>query len=94
MIIDIQTDLRNVVELYKAKPYLPFWGELYSVLQRLKKLDKESKSQILLYQTENSLQVFYNPIDGRFFIELPGFNILLTQEEFIDSILEGRFWPK
>ncbi|MBU8878768.1 hypothetical protein BGM26_07155 [Bacillus sp. FJAT-29790] len=94
MINDIQTDLRDLVYLYKEKPYLPFWGELFSVLQRLKKVGKNTKSIIFLYETETAIPVFYHPIDNRFCIELPGFNIFLNQEEFIDSILEGRFWPK
>ncbi len=36
---------------------------------------------------------FYQP-DGRFCIAAPGLTIFLTQEEFIDSLLRGMFWPK
>ena len=94
MINEIQNDLRKVINLYKEKTYLPFWGELFNVLQKLnKEIDKNKKSSLFLYETETSVSVFYQPIDGRFCITLPDFNILLTQEELIDNILQGRFWP-
>ncbi|MFJ5622000.1 hypothetical protein ACIQD3_04530 [Peribacillus loiseleuriae] len=95
MIIEIRNDLKKLINLYKEKPYLPFWGELFFVLQRLKKeVDKNTQSNLFLYEMEISVSVFYQPIDGKFCIMHPDFNISLTQEEYIDSILKGRFWPK
>lgn len=94
MINEIQNDLRIVINKYKEKPYLPFWGELFCVLQRLNKgVEKNTKSKLFLYKTKTSESVFYQPIDKRFCIILPEFNIFLTQEQFIDNILEGRFCP-
>ncbi|MGG3805222.1 hypothetical protein [Metabacillus fastidiosus] len=95
MIDDIRTDLKNVINLYKEKPYLPLWGEILYVLRRLKKeINEETTSNIFLYEAEHSVQVSYIPKDGRISIQLPDFNILLKQDKFIDNILKGRFWPK
>ncbi|MED4402545.1 hypothetical protein [Metabacillus fastidiosus] len=95
MIDDIRTDLKNVINLYKEKPYLPLWGEILYVLRRLKKeINEETTSNIFLYEAEHSVHIFYIPKDGRIFIKLPDFNILLKQDKFIDNILKGRFWPK
>ena len=93
MINAIQNDLRQIINLYKEKPYLPLWGELFYVLQKLKEIDENTQSKIFLYEIDTSASVFFQPIDGRFCITLPNFNIFLTQEEFIDNILQGRFWP-
>lgn len=95
MINDIRTDLKNVINLYREKPYLPLWGELFYILRRLQKeVNQHSTSNIFLYETETSVSIFYSPTDGRFQIQLPNFNILLKREEFIDNILRGKFWPK
>ena len=94
MIHAIQNDLRKIVNLYKEKPYLPFWGELFYVLQKLKTINENTNHNLFLYETEASASIFYQQSDGRFLIMLPNFNILLTQAQFIDNILEGRFWPK
>lgn len=94
MIANIQNDLKRVINLYKEKPYLPFWGEIFYILETFKKeLNQNTQSDSFLYKTKSSVSVFYRPIDDRFCIALPEFNILLTQEEFIDNLLQGRFWP-
>lgn len=93
MIHAIQHDLRQLIHLHKEKPYLPLWGEFFYVLQKLKDMDGTASSNIFLYETENSAPIFYQLMDDRFRIMLPGFNLLLTKEQFIDNILEGKFWP-
>lgn len=93
MINEIQKDLKKVISLYQEKPYLPFWGELFKITQDLKKVTHLKKHKILLYETKEAVPVFYQP-DGRFCIAAPGITILLTQEEFIDSLLRGMFWPE
>ena len=93
MINEIQNRLKKVISLYKERPYLPFWGEIFIILQELKKDTHLKKHKILLYETKESVPVFYQP-DGRFCVAAPDFNILLTQEKFIDSLLKGMFWPE
>lgn len=95
MIQDIYNDFKKVVRLYNEKPFLPFWGEFFTVLQRLKKEMKQSnEAKIFFYETTSCTPVFYQPGDGRFCLQFPDFNMLLTQEEFIDNLLKGKFWPK
>lgn len=93
MINGIENDLKKVISLYKEKPYLPFWGEIFKILQSLRKDTHLKKQKILLYETKESVPVFYQP-DGRFCIFTPSLTILLTQEQFIDSLLRGMFWPE
>lgn len=94
MINGIENDLKKVISLYKKKPYLPFWGEIFKILQNLKRDTHLKKHKILLYETKESVPVLYQPDDGRFCIAAPGLTILLTQEQFIDSLLRGMFWPE
>lgn len=94
MVNGILSRLQHTINLYKAKPYLPFWGEFFVILQELKKEEAyQTNSRILLYKTKDSVPVFFHS-DGRFCIEVPDFNIYLTEDEFIDNLLLGRFWPQ
>lgn len=94
MLDSVLAKLEDTINSYKAKPYLPFWGEFFVVLRELKKLAaEETNSRIFLYETKEAAPVYYQS-DGRFCIVTPDFTIYLTEEEFIDSLLSGRFWPE
>lgn len=93
MLDSVLSKLQHTIDSYKAKPYLPFWGEFFVILQELKKVvADETNSRIFLYTTKDATPIYYHA-DGRYCIEAPDFNIYLTEEEFIDSLLSGRFWP-
>jgi ABC-type microcin C transport system permease subunit YejE len=93
--VDAVNELRNVICSYKNKPYLPFWGEIYLVLQKIKnQINKNTKSDVFLYEINNSAQVIYQPQHNKYCIRLPEINIFLSQDELIDNILRGRFWPR
>ncbi|PKG22853.1 hypothetical protein [Niallia nealsonii] len=92
---DIQNELKQMIHSYKYKPYLPFWGEVYFILYKFKKnIKEEQKTNLFLYKTKAATPVFYLPDDGKICIELPEFKIIITEEEFIDNLLKGRFWPE
>jgi hypothetical protein len=94
MITEIVNDLKHILFLYKEKPYLPYWGEILVILEQLKKTGVHAESELLLYELESSHTVVYQPLYHKFCIKAPDLNIVLDQYSFINSLLQGRFWPK
>lgn len=90
---DIQNHFLVTFRLFKSKPYLPFWGEFFYIIHKVKREFRNSKDDIFLYELDINQKVFYQIHNNKVRLELSDFNILLNEQEFIDGLLQGRFWP-
>lgn len=87
-------NLHEILHWAKKKPYLPVWGELYCILRDIKRYAKKSKKNLFLYELDPNGSMVYDYEKNRFKAELDGLNILMTEYEYIDSLLGRRFSAK
>lgn len=85
----------NRVLQVRRKPYLPHYGELFVCVRDLKKITRNCSEEIFIYHLHSDGEVYFQPNTHKFIIRLPDFdtNIILSDSDFIDSILDGRFTP-
>lgn len=86
-------ELKNILKNLKKQPYLPFWGEIFSVLYKIQKLSIKNKKDIFFYNIESNGKVKYCYKKRVFLIELPEITIHLKINELTNSLLTGRFTP-
>lgn len=87
-------ELHHVLKEYRKKPYLPVWGEIFSILMQVKLIAKKSKSNILFYRLHPTGAVRYDYMKKHFVVEIPEVNVNVKDDELIDSLMKGRFHPK
>ncbi|MCI2256505.1 hypothetical protein L2D08_19380 [Domibacillus sp. PGB-M46] len=90
---DMTENLKSVLIRYKAKPYLPFWGELFVITQELKTYAKQVDTNVHFYSSFGSSPILYLSDKDSFLVQAKGLSIKLSQHAFIDSLIAGRFWP-
>ena len=84
-----------VLTLYKKKPYLPIWGELFHALREIAKLGRRRQENILVYHLEPSGSLWYRYKEDQFLADLPDHSITisLSGEQLIDALMKGSFAP-
>ncbi|MFP3381649.1 hypothetical protein SB767_35615, partial [Bacillus sp. SIMBA_069] len=55
-----------VLTLYKKKPYLPIWGELFHALREIAKLGRRRQENIAVYHIEPSGTLWYRYQENQF----------------------------
>lgn len=81
--------------LFRTKPYLPIWGELFCTLREIRKIASGSMQKTLLFPLNPTGQLVYDSRKDRFVAEIDELNIRISMEteELIDSFIHGRFPP-
>jgi len=86
-ILDALTGMRK-------KPYLPYWGELFTAMRDLRNLAHQLGHELELHAIHPVGQLVYSPEAGKFIARLPDLQISMELEECIDCFMSGRFSPK
>lgn len=86
-------DLKKVLKNYKKKPYLPVWGEIFSILKSVKRIAERSKNDVFFYQLSPIGRIKYDYDKKQFIAEIPDVNIKLNLGELADSLMNDRFLP-
>ncbi|OEF99589.1 hypothetical protein BHF71_08175 [Vulcanibacillus modesticaldus] len=87
-------ELKSVLKIHNQKPYLPYWGDLFIILNQVKKIAIKNNEDVYFYQIKPSGKLKYDYKKKQFIVEVPDLNILVKDDELIDSLLNGRFIPK
>ncbi len=87
-------ELIAVIQKHKDKPYLPVWGEIFSILKKVKIIAHKSKRDITFYEIKPMGALRYDLKKKLFVVMMPDVNINIKDNELVDSILQDRFLPK
>jgi hypothetical protein len=87
--------LLAVLRQYKAKPYLPVWGELYCALRDISKAAKRLETDIVVYPINPAGTLICSHQAVQFVVDIPdpGLTITLSVDQLIDALLQGSFAP-
>lgn len=86
-------ELQTILNKSKKQPYLPFWGNIFSVLYKVNKISIEQKEDIFFYKIYPSGNVSFCYNKKAFAIEIPDITIFLEINELTDSLMNDRFLP-
>ncbi len=87
-------NLKEILIKHKQKPYLPYWGDIFTVLNTVKKKGEKNKQDIIFYQIQPAGILKYDYLKKIFIAEIPEVTIKLTIDQLTDSLLQNRFLPK
>lgn len=91
MEIDAVKRMNHILELHKKKSFIPVWGEMFSVIWELKKSARKNKRNIILYDLPDG-DVMYDYKKNVFTVRTNDLHFNLKDYEFVNSLLEGRFF--
>lgn len=86
-------DLIVVLNNHKQKPYLPYWGDIFSILNNVKKIGNQKKQDIIFYHIQPAGALKYDFRKKIFIAEIPDVTIKLPINKLTDSLLQDRFLP-
>lgn len=86
-------DLKKYLYLAVRKPYISYWGELFYILYKIKKLVNEPGRYITLYDIYPVGTIDYDANSRLFIAKLPELLIKLQDINLVDALLKGSFKP-
>jgi len=87
-------DLVVALEKSRVKPYLPIWGEIFGIIKDFKYIAKISRTNLVFYEIQPMGRLKYDYKKNYFIVEIPDVNIIIKDNELVDSLVNGRFRPK
>ncbi|WP_282938409.1 hypothetical protein [Paenibacillus sp. RC67] len=88
----LSEQLKQSISECRQDADLPFWGEVFSVIQQMKKIPSD---QVPLYEIHPIGAVFYDADKRRFIVKIPDMDIIMKDAELADAIVkQGLFHPK
>jgi hypothetical protein len=87
-------ELKQILQQYKQKPYLPFWGEIFNILRSVKKAARKQRGPLPFYQIDPEGVILYDAEKDRFLVVTPLANIYLEDGQLINALLGGSFPPR
>ncbi|MGD9676895.1 MAG: hypothetical protein AB7V16_00825 [Vulcanibacillus sp.] len=94
--MDIEILLKELIDIlktHKQKPYLPYWGNVFSILYKVSKMSNKNKQDIIFYHIQPAGVLKYDYRKKIFIAEIPDVTIKLPINKLADSLLQDRFLP-
>ncbi|WP_028551390.1 hypothetical protein [Paenibacillus sp. UNC451MF] len=89
---ELREQLKQTIFECSQDADLPFWGEVFSVIQQMKKIPS---NQMPLYEIYPVGGVCYDADKRRFVVKIPDMDINMKDAELADAIVkQGLFHPK
>jgi len=87
-------NLLSLIDIQKASPHLPHWGELFVILHDIQRLLKYAEQDVVLYPIHPTGELIYDHKKKAFIAKTPNFNVLMDKDKFIDALLSDRLRPR
>ncbi|GAA4834096.1 hypothetical protein GCM10023310_09460 [Paenibacillus vulneris] len=88
----LSEQLKRTIAECRRRTDLPFWGEVFSIIQQMKKIPSD---YMPLYELHPVGGVLYDADKRRFVVKIPDMDITLKDAELADAIVkQGLFHPK